>query len=164
MRRKRHAFRASWHDYNCGTYFVTVCTHEKQKTLGHIASEEMILSEAGMILEKCLQNVGDHYSDARMVCFVVMPNHFHAILDIGDQVARRNENEVIFSHYHARLSMVVAGIKAAVTKECRINGIDFKWQSRFHEHIIRTTDMFDNLEAYVYNNVKKWADDCFYDE
>lgn len=32
----RHRFRAQWHDYNDGIYFVTICSHEKRHVFGHI--------------------------------------------------------------------------------------------------------------------------------
>lgn len=48
----RHQFRADWHDYNGGLYFVTVCTKNKIHYLVEIVSNEMNLSPLGRELNK----------------------------------------------------------------------------------------------------------------
>ena len=57
------------------------------------------------------------------------------------------------------LSVVVGGIKSAITKFSRQNGIPFAWQARFHDHIIRNQDEMDRIVRYIGNNVAKWESD-----
>jgi len=83
--------RATWHDYNGGSYFVTICTAEKQHYFGEIVAGEnprMELSAIGKYAEEQLLNVSSHYPDADIPLFVIMPNHIHAIvyIDANDHV------------------------------------------------------------------------------
>ena len=39
--------RASWHDYNSGAYFVTICTAEQVCYFGTISDGKMLLSDMG---------------------------------------------------------------------------------------------------------------------
>ena len=59
------------------------------------------------------------------------------------------------------LSVVVGGIKSAITKFSRQNGIPFAWQTRFHDHIIRNQDEMDRISRYIGNNVAKWKSDIW---
>lgn len=39
--------RATWHDYNGGAYFVTICTRDMEHYFGEIVSGEMNMTEIG---------------------------------------------------------------------------------------------------------------------
>lgn len=39
---------------------------------------------------------------------------------------------------------------------------NFKWQSRFHDHIIRDDESFVRISNYIVNNPLKWMEDKFY--
>ncbi len=76
--------RADWHEYDGGTYFVTICTASKKHYFGEIISEQgehkMMLTAIGRCVEENLKSVTTHYPDAEIPLFVVMPNHIHAIV------------------------------------------------------------------------------------
>ena len=40
----------------------------------------------------------------------------------------------------------------------RKNKINFAWQARFHDHIIRDDDSFYRIQQYIENNVANWHD------
>lgn len=58
-------------------------------------------------------------------------------------------------------SVCIAGIKSAITKSAHENNIDFDWQSRFHDHIIRDTAEMNCITFYIQNNISRWDLDCF---
>jgi putative transposase len=182
--------RARWHAYDGGAYYLTVCTAHREHYFGEIADGEMHLSVIGQFVANNLQNVSTHYQYAEIPLFVVMPNHLHAIVLIDCKktpnprrnaaqscrdVARRvstipMEND--FTGKNAKmqeianqsgwLSVCTGGIKSAVTKYARENNIDFEWQSRFHDHIVRDTNEMNRIADYIENNVAQWESDCFY--
>ena len=41
--------------------------------------------------------------------------------------------------------------------------IQFGWQSRFHDHIIRNQEELQKISEYILNNVYKWNEDCYND-
>ena len=78
--------RASWHDYRCGTYFVTICTKDKEHYFGEIADCKMFLTDIGKYANEQFENITEHYPYAEIPLWVVMPNHIHAIVFVSDNV------------------------------------------------------------------------------
>jgi len=84
------------YDYSqAGMYFVTVLTNRRaiaflhhtdiNMPFGIIIGGEMILNEYGKIVENCLLEIPQHFSNAILHEYVVMPNHVHAIIELtGD--------------------------------------------------------------------------------
>ena len=59
----RHQFRAKWHDYECGIYFVTVCTDSHRHYFGKIGSDgNMHLSAIGKIMERHVKELSLHFN------------------------------------------------------------------------------------------------------
>lgn len=46
----RHQFRAKWHNYNGGIYFVTICSAEKRHIFGQIIESQFKPSPLGEII------------------------------------------------------------------------------------------------------------------
>jgi len=191
--------RATWHDYSGGAYFITVCTKTREHSFGevinvsaavetwHAASLQtpiMQLSSIGQFLSEKIQNITNHCPYAEIPLFVVMPNHWHAIVLIhgektpyvrrgtihGDAACRdaachvsttKNEQMQNIANKQGWLSVAIGGIKSAVTKFANNNNIDFAWQTRFHDHIIRSQSEMNRIADYIENNPATWDNDCF---
>ena len=82
--------RATWHDYNGGAYFVTICTRNMEHYFGEIVDGKMNQTEIGRYADEQLRNVSSHYPYAEIPLWVVMPNHIHAIVRIDDEIKRTN--------------------------------------------------------------------------
>ena len=67
-------------------YFVTICTHNHRHFFGAVKNDEMHLSEIGKIAYAEWANTTKIRPDMNLELgeFVVMPNHFHAIIIIGE--------------------------------------------------------------------------------
>jgi REP element-mobilizing transposase RayT len=65
------------------------------------------------------------------------------------------------SNKRGRLSYVTGSLKSAITKFATKNNIEFGWQSRFHDHIIRSQDELERIFEYIQNNVTTWNNDRF---
>ena len=180
--------RADWHDYDGGSYFITICTKDREHYFGEIVDEEMVLSDIGKYVDEQFKNVTSHYPYAEIPLWTIMPNHVHAIVVIsacrdvacnvssmepnhsaGD-VARyvstnptdKNEYMAERSPKQGSLAAVIRGLKSAVTKYANENEILFAWQPRFHDHIIRDNSEMNRIANYIENNVANWVDDEFY--
>ncbi len=68
-----------------GAYFITICTANRECFFGEIVNGNMHLSEIGKIIESEWINTFEMRPDMnlKMGEYVVMPNHFHAIIIIG---------------------------------------------------------------------------------
>lgn len=154
----RKSPRADFHDYSGGVYFITICTLEKANYFGSIADNKMTLSEIGRVADDNLASLPQHYPYVEVPLYVVMPNHLHAIIVIKADGMYKDK----IPAERTALGVVVGGFKQAVTRYARRNNIEFAWQSRYHDHIIRGREDANNIDEYIRNNVARWASDCFY--
>lgn len=140
----RHAFRAEWHDYNSGIYFVTICSKDKQHIFGKIKDSIMILSDIGKIVERCILDISNHHTNVELWNHVIMPNHIHMVINVGTQPAPvgtryiaseqpmqtagqnmgclrapRHGEPCEYFHHNCSLAAVVGTFKAAVTRLMR---------------------------------------------
>ncbi len=60
------------------------------------------------------------------------------------------------------ISSIIGGYKSAVTKHANRLQLEFAWQSRFYDHIIRNEQSFDNISQYIINNPANWQTDRFH--
>ena len=77
----------SWQywDYSApANYFITVCIANRECILGNIKNGKMILSECGKIVETEIQKIPQYHKRAILDASVVMPNHIHCIVTLGE--------------------------------------------------------------------------------
>ena len=174
----RHQFRANWHEYNNGTYFVTICCKNHCHYLGEIMSGEMMFSPIGLIAKNCLDQISTHFPDVELWNYVVMPNHIHLILHIPVKEnplftsslkklgclkpQRHNAQPDKEFHHNSRLSVIIGQFKSTVTRKAKELNIQFQWQKRYHDHIIRDRQSFIKIMNYIELNIVNWQNDCFY--
>ena len=56
-----------------GVYFITICTSNKEHYFGEITNSEMQLSSIGKIVKQCIEEISNHYKEAEVTNYVVMP-------------------------------------------------------------------------------------------
>ncbi len=158
-----------WDYSRYGYYFVTICTKDKKHFLGDIIGDKMQLSEIGEIVAEEWQNSEKIRGYVKLDEWVIMPNHLHGIVII------QNENNVE-THGHAslhrhipfgdafnaslqrsNLSNVIRGFKSATVRKIHKKGfVNFAWQSRFYDHIIRNEKELHEIREYILYNPLKW--------
>lgn len=179
--------RATFHNYDGGAYFVTICTAGMEHFFGKISDGEMKYSEIGLFAVEQIANITSHYPYAEIPLYVVMPNHVHLIVFIDDispgasrdvacnvsvenvtprsDVARNvstgkpMKQMSIISPKRGSLSVIIRGFKSAVTHFANQNGIPFSWQSRYHDRIIRDRHEMNRIAEYIENNPFNWVTD-----
>ena len=159
----RRSVRIKNYDYaSDGYYFITICTKNKIEYFGEIINGKMVLNECGKIADQCWREIPEHFPDASLDEYIIMPNHIHGILIIkmpaaGAQnfVPLRQTNE--FQHIIPRsLGSIIRGFKIGVTKWRRQNNYDFEWQKNYYDHIIRDKKSLDKIREYIRNNPPQW--------
>src|SRR5438034_634140 len=73
-----------WDYASAGWYFVTICTREKQCIFGEMRKGLMMLSPIGEAARDCWVEIPWHFPHACLDEFVVMPNHMHGIVVMGN--------------------------------------------------------------------------------
>jgi putative transposase len=148
----------------------------------------MQLSEIGQIVESEWIKTFEMRPDMhlQMGAYVVMPNHFHAIIIIGENEYNKRDmdcgpggrdamhcvstpstppttsSQNKFGSQSKNLASIMRGFKIGVTKRARQINPGFAWQSLYHDHIIRDQDSFQRIETYIQQNPANWVDDGFY--
>ena len=176
MYNRNSARLQSWDYSSDGIYFITICTKNRINHFGNIINGEMELTEEGKIVYKNWQSVPENFDFAEIGKFIVMPNHFHAILSITkntkihNTISKISEEGILNSTgggfageknpmLNDNVSKIVRWFKGKCTFEIRKENEDFSWQARFYDHIIRDELSLRNIENYIINNPANWGKD-----
>jgi REP element-mobilizing transposase RayT len=166
----RCSVRLKDYDYSrTGAYFLTICTRDKECLFGEIINGEMHLNNFGMIVEQQWLKTPELRPQTELDAYVVMPNHFHAILLIDDSRAGAWAGRVQYAPTARKflspsqtLGAIIRGFKSAVTT--RINGIQqlsglLVWQRNYYEHIIRSEQALNKIREYISASPLQWEFD-----
>lgn len=155
---QRKSPRLQGYDYSeQRAYFVTICTHERVHIFGEVIDHQMRLSDEGHIAEQKFGQVAGYWQGVVEVdCYVVIPNHVHAVIILANHEAVEGKTD-------ATLGQVVNNYKCGVTRLIRQNQPEMLvWQGRYHDHIIRNEPDLNRIREYVAYNPARWAEDVFY--
>ena len=74
----RRSIRFKGYDYTqAGLYFITICCQNRACLFGEIENGKMMLNDAGAIANDCWLNIPNHFPNAILHEYVIMPNHVH---------------------------------------------------------------------------------------
>jgi len=154
--------RASWHDYNGGEYFITICTKDRVHYFGEIVDGEMQLSAVGKYTDECVQKISEHNPYAQIPQYVIMPDHIHLIVinsgddcrnapwcvSTNDPADGKNKTMQKMASDKGRLSIAMGGFKQSVV------GL---WRAA--TPLNTTRHHMNQIAEYIENNVAKWESD-----
>ena len=150
---KRKHIRIEDYDYSTpGAYFITVCTANREKIFwsdrrGELCSPSNApLSDIGMIVDHEIQKLNSVYDSLRVDKYCIMPDHIHLLISIhnGEDTPEKRTS---------RIARFIGTFKRFCNKEYGEN----IWQGRFHDHVIRNQQDYDETWEYIANNPRKWA-------
>jgi REP element-mobilizing transposase RayT len=80
---QRKSIRLKGYDYSqAGLYFITICVQNRECLFGKIANKKMNLNDAGKMVKNEWLELPKRFQNIQLHEYTVMPNHFHAILEI----------------------------------------------------------------------------------
>ena len=177
-----------WRGWNygwAGYYFVTICVAHRQCVFGKIKNGKMVVNEAGKIVSDEWLKTGVIRPNVYLHEHVVMPNHFHAVIEIvninnnvethcmrlpntgnaatGDACNASLRPDGVpnkFGPQKNNLASIIRGFKSATTALIRKTGFDsFSWQPLYHDHIIRDEFELARIQKYIQDNPANWEND-----
>jgi REP element-mobilizing transposase RayT len=148
----RHSIRLRGYDYaNAGAYFVTICCQNRINRFGEIvnnagrgAVNTMNLNGFGKIVDAEWQNLTTKYPNVNIGEYIIMPNHFHGIIEITERTVM--------------IGNIIGYLKYKTTK--MINLPEKLWQRNYWEHIIRSETEYARIAKYIRNNPVLWGRKC----
>lgn len=156
----------NWNYAGQATYFLTICTHNRIFYFGNISHGINHLSALGNIVKEEWLKTPNIRPDMNISldAFVVMPNHFHAIIGIGQNIFNQSPeiNMNTFGPQRKSLASIMRGFKSAVTVRSKLIDPNFAWQAGFYDRIIWDDSEFISYWDYIRANPEKWENDEFY--
>lgn len=120
--------RNRWSQPGGGAYLITTATAHRRPIFTSLA--------AGRCVVHALRKA-QHLEHASTLAFVVMPDHFHWLLELG----------------HIPLSRAVGGVMSSVARQLRnASGMESVWQKGFHDHAIRGDEDLAAAARYIVMN------------
>ena len=137
---------------------MTICTKKQVNYLGEIERGQITLSHIGKIVTDCWRAIPEHFPNAVLDEFVVMPNHIHGIVVIvgnNDRCSLRKNRNM------AALPKIISQYKSSTTRTIRkqFTNHPFGWQKSFYDHVIRDEQSLHDIREYIQHNPLNWESD-----
>ncbi len=186
----------NWDYGRNGTYFITICTKDREHFFGSCENGILKLSTIGAIIQGFWYEIPRHFPFVELGEFVVMPNHIHGILifnkiidgdnnTVNDNVetgqcpvstvpndtANNTTNDTrtigqkrFRNQGKETVSSVIGSYKSICTKHINqaFSHLNFGWQTRFWDNIIKDHEAFITISNYIINNPENWDKDKFF--
>ena len=175
-RNNRKHMRLKGYDYSqAGLYFITICTKNREHIFGIINNGVIILNEYGDIVRNYWNDIPNHYINVELDEYIIMPDHFHGIIQMNPSVAQFIASNSVASNIAMKqedamnrtptavtIGAVVRSFKAccthAINKMNNNIGVSI-WQRNYYERIIRNEKSYYQISEYIKSNPKNWQDD-----
>lgn len=173
----RRSIRLKEYNYTtAGAYFITICTRQRECLFGTIEQGKMQLNLFGEIVQAGWSKLPDYFRLVKLDQFVVMPNHIHGIVWLGNTNCKgeavASKITAIEKDIHATASplpmngtqsgsigAIVQNFKSVSTRRINQNrktaGVPV-WQRNYYEHIIRDDRALQHIRQYIQNNPLSW--------
>ena len=181
----RRSIRLKGYDYaSAGAYYVTIVAWQRVCLFGEVVNKEMRLNKLGKIVEWEWLELPKRFSYIELGAYMVMPNHFHGILFIHENVGATRRGQTMsrsgsdalqnsttegmegsplpHGPKPASVGAILAQFKSRATKRIwkfpEFKGTPI-WQRNYYEHIIRNETDLKNKTDYIEVNPLLWDED-----
>lgn len=175
----RRSIRLKGYDYaQPGAYFVTICTQNRERLFGEIVGDEMQMNDAGRLVRSRWQELPARFPSVNLDTFVVMPNHLHAVIVLGDTLVFGGPGAptrgaptppgvgafATVESSASSLGTIVGAFKSLTThdyvQQVKRSGWpsfhDRLWQRNYWEHIVRDENSLNRIREYISTNPLRW--------
>jgi len=177
--------RLQGYDYGAhGSYFVTICTKNRECYFGNIVETHNCASHdttthpsvethnfvetgncpslrptiIGQTAIDYWSEIPKHFPFVELDEFVIMPNHLHGILFLN-RPEKTDWQPNQFGVQSQNLGAIIRAFKSTTKRFANQNNIEFEWQSRYHDRIIRNEKELNAIRRYIVDNPRKWEKD-----
>ncbi|MEE0840723.1 MAG: transposase [Acutalibacteraceae bacterium] len=157
---QRKKLRLNDFDYSqSGAYFVTICTKNKEKLFSLVGEDSL----SSRLVERTFLETIQRYDGVESPIYVVMPNHFHAIINIYNNEREDKISSPTISDIIRAFKRYSTGEYIKLVKNGKLPPFDKQiWQRSFYDHVIRNQKDYDEIYKYIQDNPVKWEMDKLY--
>ncbi len=147
--------RLAEYDYGSnGMYFITICTQFRESYFGDIVTQDEAIilqpSILGQVVIDCWLAIPTFFPFVVLDAFQLMPDHVHGIIWIcKPEEEGQHWQPNRFGPQRQNLASIIRGFKSGVKKYATMNQVDFIWQPRYYDRVIRSGSELDP-HSYVY--------------
>lgn len=186
----RRSVRLKGYDYSqTGLYYITICVQNRACLFGKIENGNMILNDAGHMIENEWLKLTERFKNIVLHEYVIMPNHFHAILEIVGTNVMISQNNTTIRNENGEPNLYAKGQPQGIAPTngktvgdmigafCSITTVEYIrsvknnnwqpfdkkiWQRNYWEHIIRDGQSHEKILEYIITNPENWNNDTLY--
>jgi putative transposase len=156
---RRKLVRLRHYDYSqSGAYFITMCVQNRARLFGDIVDGEMQLNDAGRMIQSLWNELPAFYSGSEIDEFVIMPNHFHAIIILNECAGAIHESPLrmtVTERRNMAIPKMIGRFKMTSSKQLnqfRKTPGATVWQRNYWERVIRNDIELKAFREYIANN------------
>ena len=109
---------------------------------------------------KNIDDVGNDVGCRDVACNVSTMDNM-AGTDTTKPIPSTNEQMSKISPKSGTIGRIIGSYKGVVSKHAHRLELQFNWQSRFYDHIIRNEKSLKHIQSYIINNPANWEKDKF---
>lgn len=155
----RKSLRNANINYRNGWFFVTSQVAHNKSILGAIVGEECVLNSLGKKVREYWLLLPAKYPELTLDEFVVMPNHFHAIVKIEYRSTNREHH---LGFLMSRFKGGTGYIYGKMRREGLVADIgEHLWQFDYWDDLITSESELEGIRKYIRDNPANWSRDRF---
>lgn len=146
-------------NYRSGWWSVSVQVAKNKSIFGAIVGERVVLNRLGRAVEEYWRGLPAKYSELELFDFVVMPNHFHALVRIHFRETNRAHHlGFLMSRFKGGTSFIYGKMRRAGEVE---DIGDQLWQRDYWDDLVTSEAEFKAWQKYIRENPAKWSSDRY---
>ena len=146
-------------NYRSGWWAVTIQVAKNKSIFGAIVGAYVALNELGRAVEAYWKALPAKYPELELFDFVVMPNHFHALLRIHYAPDNREHHlGFLMSRFKGGTSFIYGKMRRAGMVE---DIGDHLWQRDYWDDLVTSESEFKGWQKYIRENPAHWSSDRY---
>lgn len=156
---RRLSLRNAAINYRAGWWSVTVQVAKNKSILGAVVGDRIALNALGQAVAASWRALPTRYPELEIFDFVVMPNHFHALLRIHWRAANRTHHlGFLMGRFKGGTSFLYGRLRRA--GEIEDIGASL-WQRDYWDDLVTSAAEFRGWQRYIRENPAHWSSDRY---
>ena len=146
-------------NYRSGWWSVSVQVAKNKSIFGVIVGERVVLNRLGRAVEEYWRGLPAKYPELELFDFVVMPNHFHALVRIHFRETNHAHHlGFLMSRFKGGTSFIYGKMRRAGEVEDIGEQL---WQRDYWDDLVTSEAEFKAWQKYIRENPAKWSSDRY---